>query len=118
MVIRTRVRPIPYVNTYTGRQFKKRFRLYSGKFSFGNRVCDEWDRLPLGLSMRRRDWITVRELCTVISGKIGDLKISFDKFVFIRTVRIELCAHRDGSRTSGNSVNIGCRAEYVSVPLL
>jgi len=26
--------------------FKKRVKLDVGKFSFGNRVCDEWNRLP------------------------------------------------------------------------
>ena len=26
--------------------FKKRFRLNTGKFSFGNRVVNEWNKLP------------------------------------------------------------------------
>jgi len=26
--------------------FKKRDNLDAGKFSFGNRVCDEWNKLP------------------------------------------------------------------------
>jgi len=26
--------------------FKKRFNLDAGKFRFGNRVCDKWDKLP------------------------------------------------------------------------
>jgi len=26
--------------------FKKRFNLDAGKFSFGNKVCDEWNKLP------------------------------------------------------------------------
>ena len=28
------------------KMFKRRFRLDIGKFSFGNRVCDEWNGLP------------------------------------------------------------------------
>jgi len=27
--------------------FKKRVNLDAGKFSFGNRVCDEWNKLPM-----------------------------------------------------------------------
>jgi len=29
--------------------FKKRVRLYIAKYSFGNRMCDQWNKLPAGV---------------------------------------------------------------------
>ena len=32
--------------------FKKRYRLDVGKFKFSSRVCEEWNRLGMGLSLQ------------------------------------------------------------------
>lgn len=55
-----------YVGYAFGGDYKKGFRTNIAKYSFGNRVIDEWNRLPS---------------CVIESSSLGVFKGSLDRFL-------------------------------------